>query len=830
MEMTRRHALPLQTPHSWAGVVDRPSVQDLVVLDRELPAREAEFGVTPAGLHDQIVAGLERRGVRGLYTHQAEAVAAALAGSDVAVVTPTASGKSLCYLLPVLDAIVRDPDATALLLFPTKALAQDQLHELRQLGDAIDVDLKTFTYDGDTPPGARTALRQSGQVVLSNPDMLHSGILPHHTAWVRLFSGLRYVVLDELHTYRGVFGSHVANVLRRLDRICAFYGSKPSYICSSATIANPGELAEKLLGRPVKVVDHNGAPAPRRRLMVVNPPVVESRLGIRRSANLEARHIVPDLVRAGAQTIVFGQTRLQVELLLNYLERQLALDGRGGVDERPDSVRAYRGGYLPLERRAIEAGLRSGAVRCVVATSALELGIDIGQLDAAVLVGYPGTIASLWQRMGRAGRRTGAALQMLITGGGPLDQFLARHPDYLLERSPERAFVDPDNLLILAGHLQAAIFELPLRADERFGGSDLSGLLEVLAEDGLVHRANGSWHWAADAFPADALSLRTAASSNVVIMDTSAASSSPSQGPQGSSAGTGGGRAGAGARVVGELDEWSAPLLVHDDAIYMHQGRQYHVERLDWEEHKAYVHPVSVDYFTDADLRVGLQVLERFAGPLLDDRVATARSHGEVRVSVLAAMYRKIKLLTHETVGSGPIRVPERDLQTTAYWCSFPQVSTEGASGLSAGLEAAGHAIGQIACLISMCDRRDLGVVTQVRAALGALPEVGPMPGEDPEFEPCGRPQPTSSRIRTAAADGPCIFIYDVHPGGVGLSARLFDLHDQLLAGAAGLLRECDCQQGCPACAGPVAGLEEGAKEAALKLLEDGEWSARVCG
>jgi len=811
-----------RVPQSWAEVVDRPNVQELVVLDRELPAREAQYGPYPGSLHEQLQQGMANRGMRGLFTHQAEAIEAALQGQHVAVVTPTASGKSLCYLLPILDSMLRDPDATALMLFPTKALAQDQLHELRQLSDAVEVDLKTFTYDGDTPPGARTALRQSGQVVLTNPDMLHTGILPHHTSWVRLFSGLRFVVLDELHTYRGVFGSHVANVVRRLDRICAFYGSSPTYICSSATIANPGQLAELLLGRRVLVVDRNGAPAPTRRFLVLNPPVVEPRLGIRRSANLEARRIVPDLVRAGAQTIAFGQTRLQVELLLNYLERELEHDGRGAGGQRAGAVRAYRGGYLPLERRAIESGLRSGAVRCVVSTSALELGIDIGRLDAAVLVGYPGTIASLWQRMGRAGRRGGSALQLLITGGGPLDQFLARHPEYLLERSPERAFVDPDNLLILAGHLQAAIFELPLGDGERFGATDLSGLLEVLEEDGLIHHANGSWHWAADAFPADAVSLRTAAAGNVVIMDTSTPSSSPSQGPQGPSSGTGGGRAGGAARVVGELDEWSAPLLVHDDAIYMHQGRQYHVERLDWEEHKAYVHPVSVDYYTDADLRIGLQVLDRFAGPILDPGLAAARSHGEVRVSVLAAMYRKIRLLTHETVGAGPIRVPERDLQTTAYWCSFTSTARGSIPGMEAGLEAVGHAMGQIACLVAMCDRGDLGVVTQVRAALTALPPVRPDPPQVEEFAPGDRPPPGVATGRGAGSDSPCVFIYDVHPGGVGLSARLFDLHAILLEGAESLLRECDCQWGCPACVGPVSGLEEGAKAAGLRLLEQG--------
>ncbi len=815
--------MPDRLPSSWTEVVDSRAVQELVVLDRELPARPASYVPMPGGLHHRVGEGLRRRGIGDLYTHQAEAVGLALSGHSVAVVTPTASGKSLCYLLPILDAVVRDPDATALMLFPTKALAQDQLQELRQLSDAVDLELRTFTYDGDTPPGARSALRQSGQVVLSNPDMLHTGILPHHTSWVRLFHGLRYVVLDELHTYRGVFGSHVANVLRRMDRICAFYGAHPTYICSSATIANPAELAERLVGRPVSLVTDNGAPAPLRRLVILNPPVVEPRLGIRRSAGLEARKIVPQLVRSGSQTIVFGQTRLQVELLLNYLEREIEADGRGLGVAHGGAVRAYRGGYLPLERRAIEAGLRSGAVRCVVATSALELGIDIGRLDSAVLVGYPGTIASLWQRLGRAGRRDGAALQLLITGGGPLDQFIAKHPEFLLEQSPERAFVDPDNLLILAGHLQAAIFELPLRDGEAFGETDLGGLLEVLSEDGLIHRANGSWHWASDAFPADAVSLRTAAASNVVIMDTSTTGDSASQGPQGTSAGSAGGRSGAGSRVVGELDEWSAPLLVHDDAIYMHQGRQYHVERLDWEEHKAYVHPVSVDYFTDADLRVGLQVLDCFAGPLGDGDQGTARAHGEVRVSVLAAMYRKIKLLTHETVGAGPIRVPERDLQTTAYWCSFDSRLTTGLVGAEVGLEAVGHVLGQVACLMAMCDRRDLGVVTQVRAPLTAIPaRAEPAPGAE-EFVSGARPLAVGPAGRFME-DSPCVFIYDMHPGGVGLSARLFDLHRELLLAAATLIRDCDCEFGCPACVGPVAGVEDGAKLAALRLLEEAGW------
>ncbi|MFZ0995262.1 MAG: DEAD/DEAH box helicase [Candidatus Dormiibacterota bacterium] len=825
-EVARSTVLPDRPDASWAKILDDPSLRPRIVLDRLLPAREPEYRPFPVGIHPQLRDGLQLHGIGSLYTHQVEAIELAMAGRSLAVVTPTASGKSLCYLIPVLDAIAKVPESTAILMYPTKALAQDQLSELREFSDAAELDLRTFTYDGDTPPGARSALRQAGQVVLTNPDMLHTGVLPHHTQWVRLFRGLRYVVLDELHTYRGVFGSHVANLIRRLDRICAFYGSEPTYICCSATIANPKELAERLLGRPVECVERNGAPVPTRRVVVITPPIVEPRLGIRRSATQEATSLVPKLVRSGSQTIVFGQTRLQVELLLNYLRRELDNPASAHQEGNHPQVRAYRGGYLPLERRAIESDLRSGGVRCVVATSALELGIDIGRLDAAVLVGYPGTITSTWQRLGRAGRRNEPALQLLITGGGPLDQFVAKHPEFLLERSPEHAFVDPENLLILAGHLQAAIFELPLGADERFGASDVSELLEVLQEDGLIHSAGGSWHWAADAFPADAINLRTAAASNVVILDTAIDSQDPSQGPQGPFSGSSGGHSGSGSQVVGELDEWAAPLLVHDDAIYMHQGRQYHVERLDWEERRAYVHPVSVDYYTDADLRVGLQVLECMAGPVADQGKSTSRAHGEVRVSVLAAMYRKIRLLTNETVGSGPIRIPERDLQTTAYWCSFASNLTPLAGTFEVGLEAVGHVIGQVACFLAMCDHRDLGVVPQVRASLRSItsqpapPELAEyMPGDRPTVQTASIPGPTIT-----LADVPSVFVYDVHPGGVGLSARLFDLHQGLLSAAASLLRDCDCEIGCPACVGPVAGVEPDAKAMALALLGACGW------
>ncbi len=806
----------------WAGVLERLGGEGQVVLDHWEPARAARYGPVPGALDPRLVEALRRRGITRLYRHQSRAVEAALLGRHLTVVTPTASGKTLCYNLPVLDSILADDASRALFLFPTKALAQDQLVELQQLADAAEMVLRTHTYDGDTPPSVRAALRDAGHVILTNPDMLHTGILPHHTRWVRLFEALRYVVLDELHTYRGVFGSHVANVIRRLRRICAFYGSQPTFITCSATIANPVELAERLLGVTVERIDESGAPAPAKRLVVWNPPVVQAALGIRRNAALEARALVPALVRRGTQTIVFGRTRLQVEILLNYLRRALAEPTAEPDGAPPARVRAYRGGYLPLERRAIEAGLRDGTVRCVVATTALELGIDIGQMEAAVLVGYPGTIASTWQQLGRAGRRGRPALQLLIVGGGPLDQYVATHPEFLLEQPPEQALVNPDNLLVLAGHVQAAVFELPFTDGERFGGVDITDLLRLLAEEGMVHHAGGRWHWSADAFPAEAVGLRSVASSNVVIIDTSSPPARPSGGPQGPWAGSGGGRPGSGARIVGEIDEWAAPLTVHDDAIYLHQGRQYHVERLDWEERRAYVHPVAVDYYTDAEVRVSLQVLDCFAGPEACPGESAERAHGEVRVSWLAAMYRKVRFLTHETVGAGPIALPERDLHTTAYWCVFPAaVAARAGRALEPGLHGLAHALEQVATLTLMCDRRDLGVAAQVRAPVHRLPAPPPAAAAE-EFIAGGRrdgPAPAPADTDRGPRGLATIFLYDAHPGGVGLAGRLFELHPLLLARAAELLRRCPCPSGCPACIGAVAGVDPQVKAMAQTLL-----------
>src|SRR5438874_3171514 len=571
------------------GLARDPEFNQMVTRWERIPPRRASYAEYPAWLDGRISASLRRRGILSLYSHQADALETAHAGKHTVVVTPTASGKTLCYDLPVIDAIAKDPTARALYIFPTKALAQDQLAELMRLAKDVDIDLKTYTYDGDTPPAVRAAIRSAGHVVVTNPDMLHTGILPHHTKWVKLFENLRYVVIDELHQYRGVFGSHVANVIRRLHRVCRFYGSDPIFICCSATIANPRELAENLVRRPVTLIDDNGAPSGRKVVAIYNPPVVNRELGIREGAVESARKIGSRLLQAGVQTIVFAPSRVRVELLLRYL--------RDGLKQRigePPQVEGYRGGYLPNERRAVERGLREGRIRGVVATNALELGNDIGGLDATVLTGYPGTLASAWQQIGRAGRRNDLSFSALVASSSPLNQYVATHPDYLFDTSPESGLVDPDNLLVRISHIKCAAFEVPFEeaepADGPCGyGDDAPQLLEMLATDGVLVKAAGRYHWMAEAFPAENVSLRSAAIDTFVVTE---------QGPK--------------PKVIAEVDRTAAPLLIHEEAIYMHGGVQYHVDRLDWHEKKAYVRKVDVDYYTDANLAVDLEVLEPF--------------------------------------------------------------------------------------------------------------------------------------------------------------------------------------------------------------------------
>ncbi len=568
---------------------------DVLTAIKHFPARQARFCPMPSWVRHELATAYRAKGIERLYSHQAAASDLARAGKDFVVVTPTASGKTLCYNLPILNSILENPDTRALYLFPTKALAQDQLAELHDLATRLQEPLfGVFTYDGDTPSDARKAIRERAHVILTNPDMLHTGILPHHTKWMRLFENLGYIVIDELHTYRGVFGSHLANVLRRLARIARFYGSAPQFICCSATIANPGELASQLIERPVETVEENGAPAAEKLFVFYNPPMVNRNLGIRRSYLNETARVSKELLARKLQTIVFANSRLHTEVLLTYLQQ--ANPSQPGS---PEPIRGYRGGYLPNERREIERGLREGRVRGVVATSALELGIDIGSLDACVMAGYAGSIASTWQRAGRAGRRSGTSCAVFVASSAPLDQFIVQHPEYFFGRSPEHAYVQADNLEILVNHLKCAAFELPISPDERFGAVDLSNLCERLADAGFFHRSGGNWHWVQEAYPADTVSLRSVTSDNFVIVETAAEDDGnldrfKKGGPE----------------VIGEVDFSSALTTVHPKAIYLHQGQQYHVERLDFDRRKAYVKAVNVDYYTDAIRYTQVRVLE----------------------------------------------------------------------------------------------------------------------------------------------------------------------------------------------------------------------------
>lgn len=733
-----------------------PEIMENVTNWETIPPRPADTVEFPDSMHERLIAGLRAKGIARLFRHQALAFEAARAGRHVVAVTPTASGKTLCYNLPVVQAILEDDSARALYLFPTKALAQDQVAELQELADRMEVDLKTHTYDGDTPPTVRQAVRTAGHIVVTNPDMLHSAILPHHTKWVKLFENLKFIVIDELHTYRGVFGSHVANVIRRLRRICRFYGSNPQFICASATIANPKEHAERLIGAPVELIDRNGAPSGERHIIFYNPPVVNKQLGIRRSSLLETKRLAGMLLRAGIQTIVFARSRVRMEILLTYLQEQVK------HELGPKSIRGYRGGYLPKQRREIERGLRNGEIRGVVSTNALELGIDIGQLQACVLNGYPGTIASTWQQSGRAGRRHESSVTILVASSNPLDQYVIRNPSFFFDRPPEEARIQPDNLLILLDHVKCAAYELPFEDGETFGGENLRELLEFLAEERVLHHSGSRWHWMEQSFPAHGVSLRSAAQENIVIIDVT-----------------------NGSRVIGEVDRFSAMTLVHEEAIYIHEGVQYQVEKLDYEEKKAYVREVNVDYFTDANLAVQLRVLHEHRSA---EEYRLSRRYGEVTVNAKATIFKKIKLNTHENIGSGPIHLPEEELHTSAYWFSLSEEAAAGMSQneLQSALLGLSNVLVHIAPLYLMCDPQDIRVVAQIRSLHDKRPTV---------------------------------YFYDRYPGGIGLSERLYELHGELLAEAERVLNRCGCLSGCPACVGPIEEVGLLGKDAAKRLL-----------
>lgn len=817
----------------------------------ELPARPARYGEFPDSLDPRLISALRARATAPLFTHQAEAVSAALSGENVAVVTGTASGKTLCYNLPVLQSMLTDPEARALYIFPTKALAQDQAAALSELLGSLDAleGLPVRNYDGDTPQAERRDIREQVRILITNPDMLHMGILPHHPRWASLFENLRWVIVDEMHTYRGIFGSNVANLFRRLSRICQFYGRDPSYMLTSATISNPKELAEKLIGAPVSLVspDLDGSPRAEKHVILYNPPVIDARLGIRRSYTLESTKIAQRFLSADVQTVVFARARLTTEVLLGYV-RDSFKDGGGD----PQAIRGYRGGYLPLERREIEQGLRTGEVRGVVATNALELGVDIGQLGAAVIAGYPGTIASLWQQAGRAGRRSEASVAILVASAAPLDQFVAVNPRYLFEQSPEHALINPDNLAILLRHLRCAAFELPFQAEESFGQVEsLDELLAFLAEEGELHASETSYHWVADDYPAESVSLRAGTDDTVVIQNVS----------------------GDRPVVIGEIDRDAAPLLLHEGAVYTHEGKTHFVRRLDWEKGLAEVEPADMDYYTDASESAELEVLQVYDA---DEYPALRKAQGWVQVTMQANSYRKVKRYTHETLGYGQIDLPPRQFETSAFWvwiepdtvvrledkgvllppqdygpdwhqssqaarqrddyrcrqcgaeerpgqahdvhhirpfrefgylpgenrndrlanevdnlitlCKTCHARAENARGTRSALGGMAYALRNVAPLFLMSDPRDIGSLTE---------------------------------IRSRETKGPTITLFDRVPEGLGLAERLYELRSELLRGTVELIRHCRCQEGCPACVGPVGIGGEQVKDMTVRLMEE---------
>ena len=782
-----RQPAGLESVHDILGsLVARYRHEGVLTAVRQIPAREAKFRPMPAWVTSALSQAYRAKGIQELYSHQAVTAELVRDGKNVVVVTPTASGKTLCYNLPVLNAVLENPDTRALYLFPTKALAQDQLAELQDLAKHVDESFGVFTYDGDTPNDARKAIRERGHIVLTNPDMLHTGILPHHTKWMRLFENLRYIVIDELHIYRGVFGSHLANVLRRLKRVAKFYDSDPQFICCSATIANPGDLASQLIEKEVAVVEQNGAPAGEKLFLFYNPPMINRNLGIRRSYINEATRVAKEILARKLQTIVFANSRLHTEVLLTYLQQ--ANPPKPGQAE---PVRGYRGGYLPGERREIERGLRDGRILGVVATNALELGIDVGSLDACVMAGYPGTIASTWQRAGRAGRRSGGSCTVFVASSAPLDQFVVQHPDYFFGSSPENAHIQPDNLEILVNHLKCAAFELPIGPDEPFGNVNLPELCEQLEDAGFLHQSGGDWHWVEEAYPADTISLRSVTSDNFVIVDTTGEDRGKPE-------------------VIGEVDFSSALTTVHPKAIYIHQGQQYHVEHLDLDKRKAYVKPVNADYFTDAIRYTQVRVLEvaeedAIAGP-------AARVHGDVLVRSQVVGFKKIKFFTHENVGSGKLELPENEMHTTSFWLTLahsllaelPFTLCERQSGIFGLL----YALGSMAPPLMMCDRRDLGT------AVGERP---PSAATEINWEDFATPSATSSELKEFFE--PNLYIYDAYPGGIGFSEPLYRSCAILLNCTLELISACPCENGCPSCVGPTADRSERTKEVALEIL-----------
>lgn len=756
-----------------------------------IPAKDAQFGEFHESITPTVREALGRRGMRQPWSHQGEAWRALGEGQNLVVVTPTASGKTLCYQVPIASMLDADDEGCALLLYPTKALAQDQAAEFNELLSSADIDEIAHVYDGDTPNDIRRKVRQSARLVLTNPDMLHQAMLPNHNQWRRVLSSLRYVVIDEMHTYRGVFGSHVANVLRRLQRLCRYYGSNPRFVLTSATIANPAELGEALTGRNMHAITESGAPQGEKLLVFYNPPIVNAELKRRQSAPAAARRLARELLEDEHSCIIFCRSRQSVEIVTRSLQRTLEDRGKRGLARR---ISGYRGGYLPEERRQVERALRAGEIRCVVSTNALELGVDIGALDACIIAGYPGTIASSWQQAGRAGRRQQTAVAILIASDEAVDQYIVQNPQFFIDASPEHGRIDPDNLRVLVDHIKCALFELPLDYEEPFA-SDLALTQDIcawLAEEAQsVTPGPRGWHWASENFPATMVSIRDIPDENFVIIDTGPAQPS----------------------VLGEIDFVSAHKTVYEKAIYQHGGKLFEVHRLDYEDRKAWVRPVNPDYYTQAIDQTRVFVLDEF-----DEVRSPAPPHGwgEVRVATRFVGYKKIRHQTGENIGYGEILLPDYERHTTAYWVTFPAAQLDalklGDRALEGGIIGIARALHTVSIVHLMCDASDILQVIGSRDGGAWLSE-----SDRAMMTQLGQPVPID---QGTVFEEPTIFLYDRFPGGVGFSEKLFGLHSTLIERAATLIASCACAEGCPACVGPPEEIGTGGKAAALAILK----------
>ncbi|NIM15863.1 MAG: DEAD/DEAH box helicase [Candidatus Aminicenantes bacterium] len=739
-----------------------------------------EFREYPENLSPEVKKVYQNKEIDKLYSHQAHAIQEILEGKNVVVSTPTASGKTLIYNTVTLDALTKNPSSRSLYLFPTKALSQDQLAELFDLNKLMGDKLGLFTYDGDTPQSTRKAIRKKAQIVLTNPYMLHSGILPHHTKWVNIFEHLKYVIIDELHYYTGVFGSHMANIIRRLKRICKFYGTDPVFIMSSATISNPKELAEKIIEEEVTLIDRSGAPRGEKYIVFFNPPIVNKELGIRRSYVSVARQISGILLNNGLQVITFANTRLITEVLVKYLKN----DFEKNVTDF-GKIRGYRGGYLPQKRREIEQGLRRGDIKAVVSTNALELGIDIGSLDAAVLAAYPGTIASTWQRIGRAGRRASKSMGVLVSSSSPVDQFIVNHPEYFTGKSPEMGRINADNLAILVEHIKCAAFELPFVKGEQFGAEDLEEILDYLSEQRILFPNQDKWFWTEQGYPADAVSINRVSSDNFVVVDRTETE-----------------------RVIAEVDFSSALETLHPKAIYMLESEQYVVEEFDYENRKAFVRKSNADYYTDAITYTKIAILDIFEE---NRKEKYDFFYGDVHVYSQVVGFKKLKFFTNENVGAGDLQLPQQEMHSTAFWVTIKNeclenilISSEEKIEAVSGIA---HLMRHICAVMLMCDVKDLGVtvednITKSEISRQSIRKVSSLEPGDllRDFEPN-------------------IYIYDSYPNGIGFSEVLFEKGEEIFEKILEAVDRCNCERGCPSCVGPPIRSKDNHKDAAKFII-----------